>query len=94
MISRCRPNCPIFAFTDTDIVRRKMNLFWGVMPFRIDLYNQPESTVERTFKILKRRNLIKEGQLVVVVSDVGPTTDVIRSIQVRYVTAEGSQPMQ
>ena len=94
LISRCRPNCPIFAFTDTDIVRRKMNLFWGVMPFRIDLYNQPESTVERTFKILKRRNLIKEGQLVVVVSDVGPTTDVIRSIQVRYVTAEGSQPMQ
>jgi len=94
LLSRCRPSCPIFAFTDTDAVRRKMNLLWGIMPFRIDLFkDNPEATVERTFKLLRRRELIKEGELVVVVSDVGHTTDIIRSIQVRYVTSEGSAAM-
>ena len=87
LLSRCRPSCPIFAFTDTDMVRRRMNLLWGIMPFRIDLFkDNPEATVERTFKLLRTRGLIKAGELVIVVSDVGPTTDVIRSIQVRYVT--------
>ena len=91
LLSRCRPSCPIFAFTDTDAVRRRMNLSWGIVPFRIDLFkDNPERTVERTFKLLRARDLIKEGELVIVVSDVGPTADVIRSIQVRYVTASGS----
>jgi pyruvate kinase len=86
LLSRCRPSCPIFAFTDTDMVRRRMNLLWGIIPFRIDLFkDNPEATVERTFKLLRARGLIKAGELVIVVSDVGPTTDVIRSIQVRYV---------
>ena len=68
-----------------------MNLSWGIVPFRIDLFkDNPERTVERTFKLLRARDLIKEGELVIVVSDVGPTADVIRSIQVRYVTASGS----
>ena len=93
LLSRCRPSCPIFAFTDTDRVRRKMNLFWGVNPFRIDLFkDNPEVTVERTFKLLRARDLVKEGELVIVVSDVGPTTDVIRSIQVRYVTPPSGGP--
>lgn len=86
LLSRCRPSCPIFAFTDTDMVRRRMNLLWGVMPFRIDLFkDNPEATIERTFKLLQARGLIKKGEMVIVVSDVGPTVDVIRSIQVRYV---------
>jgi len=90
LVSRCRPSCPIFAFTDTNAVRRKMNLLWGIIPFGLPLDANPEKTVERTFKLLRARDLIKEGQLVVVVSDVGPTADVIRSIQVRYVTKDGS----
>ena len=86
LLSTNRPECPIFAFTNSHEVRRRMNLLWGVMPFRIDLYkDDPDTTVERTFRLMLTRGLINEGDMVVVVSDVGPTTDDVRSIQVRYV---------
>ncbi|MCL7038985.1 hypothetical protein MKW94_029495 [Papaver nudicaule] len=34
LLSRCRPDCPIFAFTSTTSVRRHLNLQWGLIPFR------------------------------------------------------------
>ena len=98
-LSRCRPDCPIFAFTggnrclrhilllqlcvltqvaprhpvpkshvlrppkalwvlgksaldhaDQQDVRQRMNLRWGVMPFRLDFAENPEENIERTFK--------------------------------------------
>lgn len=85
-LSRCRPDCPIFAFTDQQDVRQRLNLRWGVMPFRLDFAQDPEENVKRTFQLLKRRELVKEGDLVVVVSDIRPDDQqVVRSVQVRYV---------
>ncbi|KAL3148513.1 hypothetical protein ABBQ38_013952 [Trebouxia sp. C0009 RCD-2024] len=49
-LSRCRPDCPIFAFTDQQDVRQRMNLRWGVMPFRLDFAANPEENIEITFK--------------------------------------------
>lgn len=49
-LSRCRPDCPIFAFTDTQEVRQRMNLRWGVIPFRMDFSGNPEENVQRTFR--------------------------------------------
>jgi len=85
-LSRCRPDCPIFAFTDQQEVRQRMNLRWGVMPFRLDFEADPEKNIDRTFSLLKRRDLIKKNDLVVVVSDIRPPgEDVVRSVQIRYV---------
>ena len=67
-----------------------MNLRWGVMPFRLDFDADPEVNVARTFSLLKRRGLVSQGDLVVVVSDIrtGPTADqVVRSAQIRRVPA-------
>lgn len=88
-LSRCRPDCPIFAFTDQQPVRQRMNLRWGVMPFRLDFDADPEVNVARTFSLLKRRGLVSQGDLVVVVSDIrtGPASDqVVRSAQIRRVS--------
>lgn len=49
-VSRQRPDCPIFAFTSDASVAKKMNLRWGVIPFRIDFDSDPESNVERSFR--------------------------------------------
>lgn len=85
-LSRCRPDCPIFAFTDQQDVRQRMNLRWGVMPFRLDFSANPEENVDTTFKLLKRRDLVKEGELVIVVSDIRPDDQsVVRSVQIRRV---------
>ena len=39
---------------DKQDVRQRLNLRWGVMPFRLDFGADPEENVDRTFALLKR----------------------------------------
>ena len=71
---------------DKQEVRQRLNLRWGVMPFRLDFDDEPEGNVERTFQLLKRRGLVHSGDLVVVLSDLRPEGQaVVRSAQIRHV---------
>ncbi|CAI9118340.1 OLC1v1019899C1 [Oldenlandia corymbosa var. corymbosa] len=79
LLSRCRPDCPIFAFTTTTSVRRRLNLQWGLIPFRLSFSDDMESTLNKTFALLKARGMIKSGDLVIAVSDM------LQSIQVMNV---------
>ncbi|KAK7243147.1 hypothetical protein RIF29_37934 [Crotalaria pallida] len=79
LLSRCRPDCPIFAFTTTPSVRRRLNLQWGLIPFRLGFSDDMETNLNKTFSLLKARNLIKSGDLVIAVSDM------LQSIQVMNV---------
>ncbi|XP_019191385.1 PREDICTED: pyruvate kinase isozyme A, chloroplastic-like [Ipomoea nil] len=79
LLSRCRPDCPIFAFTTTTSVRRRLNLQWGLIPFRLSFSDDMESNLNKTFSLLKARGMIKSGDLVVAVSDM------LQSIQVMNV---------
>ncbi|XP_068635327.1 pyruvate kinase isozyme A, chloroplastic-like [Aristolochia californica] len=76
LLSRCRPDCPIFAFTTTTSVRRRLNLQWGLIPFRLSFTDDMESNLNRTFSLLKARGMIQSGDLVIAVSDM------LQSIQV------------
>ncbi|KAG0592319.1 hypothetical protein KC19_1G242200 [Ceratodon purpureus] len=84
LLSRCRPDCPIFAFTDTKSVRQRLNLQWGLIPFRLDFSGDMESNLRRTFALLKARGMMKKGDLIVAVSDIS-TADMLQSIQVRRI---------
>ncbi|KAB2014648.1 hypothetical protein ES319_D09G241300v1 [Gossypium barbadense] len=79
LLSRCRPDCPIFAFTTTTSVRRRLNLQWGLIPFRLGFSDDMESNLNKTFSLLKARGMIKSGDLVIAVSDM------LQSIQVMNV---------
>ncbi|KAL6526590.1 hypothetical protein OROGR_015680 [Orobanche gracilis] len=76
LLSRCRPDCPIFAFTTMTSVRRRLNLQWGLIPFRLSFSDDMESNLNKTFSLLKARGMIKSGDLVIAVSDM------LQSIQV------------
>jgi pyruvate kinase len=85
-LSRCRPDCPVFAFTDSQHVRQRLNLRWGVIPFRMDFASDPETNIRKTFQLLKRRQMVNSGDLVIVVSDLKPEDNtVVRTIQIRHV---------
>lgn len=79
LLSRCRPDCPIFAFTTTTSIRRRLNLQWGLIPFRLSFSDDMESNLNKTFSLLKARGMIKSGDLVIAVSDM------LQSIQVMNV---------
>ncbi|KMZ73855.1 Pyruvate kinase, partial [Zostera marina] len=79
LLSRCRPDCPIFAFTNTTSLRRHLNLQWGLIPFRLDFSDDMESNLNRTLALLKAKGMIQSNDLVIAVSDV------LQSIQVMNV---------
>ncbi|KAK9664302.1 hypothetical protein RND81_14G031900 [Saponaria officinalis] len=79
LLSRCRPDCPIFAFTTTPSARRRLNLQWGLIPFRLSFSDDMESNLNKTFALLKARGMVKTGDLVIAVSDM------LQSIQVMNV---------
>lgn len=70
LASRCRPMAPIFAFTATPVVRNKLNMLYGVRPFRIQFEDDPEETIENAMEILKERKAIQPGDMVIILADV------------------------
>ncbi|ONH92044.1 hypothetical protein PRUPE_8G151100 [Prunus persica] len=85
LLSRNRPNPPIFAFTNDESTRMSLNLQWGVIPLLVDLSDDMESNISSTIHLIKSKGLVKEGDSVLVVSDVTPsraTPMAFQSIQV------------
>ncbi|KAJ7946190.1 Pyruvate kinase [Quillaja saponaria] len=88
LLSRNRPNPPIFAFTNDDSTRFAMNLQWGVVPLLVSLSDDMEANISKTVDLLKSKGLISQGDSVLVVSDVNPTRATpmaYQSIQVKTI---------
>ncbi|CAO2818848.1 unnamed protein product [Amaranthus hypochondriacus] len=79
LLSRWRPDCPVFAFTPDTSVRKQLNLRWGLIPFRLNFSEDMDSNLSRTLALLKIRGMVKSGDRIVAVSDM------LQSIQVRTV---------
>ncbi|KAF7126476.1 hypothetical protein RHSIM_Rhsim11G0149900 [Rhododendron simsii] len=74
LLSRNRPCPPIFAFTNDASTRMALNLQWGVMPFLVDLSDDAEADISTTIDLMKTKGMVKEGDAVLVVSDVIPSS--------------------
>ncbi|CAL1370323.1 unnamed protein product [Linum trigynum] len=75
LLSRNRPNPPIFAFTNDRSVRMGLNLQWGVIPVLVDnLSEDMEANVLKTTQLLKTKGMVKRGCSVLVVSDIFSTS--------------------
>lgn len=85
LLARCRPNPPIYAFTNTTHVRRRLNLYWGVMPFRVEFSSDPEKTIQRSIAVLIDKKLLKTGSRVIVVSDILAGDQLVETIQMRVI---------
>ncbi|KAK3002093.1 hypothetical protein RJ639_022548 [Escallonia herrerae] len=87
-LSRNRPNPPIFAFTNENSTRMALNLQWGVTPLLVDLSDDMEANIKETIDLAKAKGMVKQGDSVLVVSDVIPTLatpTVYQSIQVKTI---------
>ncbi|KAK4777560.1 hypothetical protein SAY87_017747 [Trapa incisa] len=87
LLSRNRPNSPIFAFTDEESTRMALTLQWGVIPLFTDLTDDMEFNVIKSADLLKAKGVIQKGDAVLVVSDVTPTSSTaFQSIQVKTIS--------
>lgn len=88
LLSRNRPNPPIFAFTDRSCTMKTLNLHWGITPLLVELSEDMEANILKTFELIKTRGMAKAGDVVLVVSDIIPnsaTHSYFQSIKVKTI---------
>ncbi|TYJ03316.1 hypothetical protein E1A91_A12G019200v1 [Gossypium mustelinum] len=89
LLSRNRPYPPIFAFTSDNGTRMALNLQWGVIPLLVELSDDDmEANISTTIELIRRKGMLKPGDVVMVVSDLTPThinSTAFQSIQVKTV---------
>ena len=77
--------CPIYAFTDNPQAFRHLLLMWGVEPFLATFSAEPEQCIRDAFAYLLRRGWVKQGDWMVVVTNVLAGEKTIDTIQMRPV---------
>lgn len=86
LIAHLRPDrAPIYAFSEHEDTCKQMTLLRGVLPMHMVMDDDPVTTVTKAENILKERSLVKEGDQLVVVSDLIVKNDRVDSIQLRHV---------
>ncbi|MDQ8188280.1 pyruvate kinase [Pelagicoccus sp. SDUM812002] len=76
---------PIFAFTDVESIFRQLLLPWGVEPFLIEFFENPEETISLSLKILRQKNWVKKGTTVTVITNALAEGKVIDTLQLRTI---------
>ncbi|RNC84630.1 MAG: pyruvate kinase [Balneola sp.] len=65
-IAKFRPKVPIFAFTESQKVRRQLNLVWGVHSVRLDELFNTDKSVKKMEYYLEDRGMVKKGDRIVI----------------------------
>ncbi len=68
LVSKQRPLAPIIAFTPFGTVRRRMALYWGVIPHTMPQIDQTDERVNEAERRLKAEGLVKTGERIVILS--------------------------
>jgi len=85
LLSKCRPISPIFAFTNTSHVRRRLGIHWGIHAYLIKFSNDPEISIQRAIEQLKRKEIVTTGNRIIVLSDILVEGNYIETVQVRII---------
>jgi pyruvate kinase len=64
-ISSQRPRSHVFIFTDNMEMLTTLNLVWGVRAFHYDRYEGSQETINDIKSFLKKKGLVKEGDLLI-----------------------------
>jgi pyruvate kinase len=68
LMAKQRPGAPIIAFTPFEHVRRRMAIFWGVLPYTMPLITETDTRISEVERRLKAEGLAETGQRIVIVS--------------------------
>lgn len=69
-VSKFRPKGPVIAATESEKVMRKMSLYWGVFPVKIDKLSSTDEIIEVAVNNTLKSGYIKSGDLIVITAGV------------------------
>ncbi len=70
MISRYRPKAKVFALTPFDIIMRQLRLVWGVIPIKVDNYDDIDEIPKLCINVLNELGEINKGDKFVITGGV------------------------
>ncbi len=73
ILSKLKPPCPILALAPTEQARRRMALYWGVLPLAMRFSASTDRMLRDGERALLAAGLLKRGSRVVVVSGTSPS---------------------
>lgn len=65
-IAKFRPRVPIIAFTESQIVRRQLNLVWGVQSVRLDEIFDTDMSVRMMEDYLAKHGMVNKGDRIII----------------------------
>lgn len=68
IVSRYRPELPIFVTTNNEKVRRQLNLSWGVIPFVLPRCKTIEELIDKALIFIKKNNFVKRKDKVIIIA--------------------------
>jgi pyruvate kinase len=68
LISKYRPQCPIYALAATPQVCARVNLMWGVNPVLCEADKGTEDMVKKAEALLRERSAVNDGDVIAVVA--------------------------
>jgi pyruvate kinase len=85
--SQLRPlKAPIYAFTPSEQVARRLTLNWATLPIVMPFDLRPDFTIAEAEKLLLARGLVAHGDEVIVLTDVMVGPERFDSVQLRRVS--------
>jgi pyruvate kinase len=69
-LAKYRPLIPNIAFTPIRSTAKRLSLVWGVSPIEIGFVNTVDELLEGASELLKFKNIVKEGDFVVITAGV------------------------
>ncbi len=68
LISKFKPSIPVIALSPVDKVVRRMNLYWGVIPYEIKRLTSTDRMIEAVDRSLVETGFAKKGDTVVILA--------------------------
>jgi len=68
LVSKFRPHIPVTGFTASEKVRRRMNLYWGIMPHIMKFPEDTDEMITESEKALLRKRIVRNGDAIVIIA--------------------------
>ncbi|MBI2636859.1 MAG: pyruvate kinase [Parcubacteria group bacterium] len=68
LVASERPEVPIIALTQNDMVRRQLALSWGISPYLMKRYNNIDALIDASVALVKRELNVKKGDNIIIAS--------------------------
>ena len=68
LVSKFRPQIPITGFTVSEDIRRRMNLYWGIIPHILKFPENTDKMIAGSEKALLQKRIVKKGDTIVIIA--------------------------